>query len=100
MNSYQLTMYSVFFTADTVQQYKVEFVVTTTSAIPELNAQFVASMILSKNQKPFNGMCSIDKSSGLAALDNFNITCVNWQDTDGFVAKYEFISICWQVFLS
>ena len=90
----ELTISSNLFVAS-VDQWLVEFTIFTTSAlIPALNSNFSTSMVLQANQKPYNGTCSVDLSSGNALDTKFTITCLNWADYDGIVTKYEFFGIC------
>ena len=75
------------------EQYEVIFTISTTSWIPSLNnQQFSTNMILSANQKPYNGHCTVDLSSGYALITYFTITCLDWMDMDGIVVKYEYFS--------
>ena len=39
---------------------------------------------------PYGGKCSADIDSGVALNTYFIINCMNWNDLDGTIAKYEF----------
>ena len=49
-----------------------------------------SSLILLRNQVPKNGTCAIYPTRGYAMDTLFNISCSNWTDPDGFIAKYEY----------
>ena len=49
-----------------------------------------SSLILLKNQVPRNGTCAISPTRGYAMDTLFNISCSNWVDPDGLIAKYEY----------
>ena len=68
--------------------WKVEFFIFTVS--DGLNANGSTSMTLKKNQKPYNGSCSIDLLEGFVMETHFSFNCENWADHDGFVVKYEY----------
>ncbi len=55
-------------------------------------ANSTTSMVLKINQKPYNGTCVVDKTSGKALDTFFNILCTNWADFDGIVTKYEYFA--------
>ena len=39
-----------------------------------------------------NGNCFVDKSSGTSLSTWFNILCTNWNDLDGKIMNYEYLS--------
>lgn len=51
----------------------------------------VAYIELLVNTAPTKGSCSVDPSSGMSTVDDFQITCSGWEDADG-VNLYEFFS--------
>ena len=51
-----------------------------------------ASLKLKINAVPSNGTCEINLKNGTALFTLFTIFCDNWIDTDGKVARYEFLS--------
>jgi hypothetical protein len=52
----------------------------------------MASLVLKRNLLPSNGICFVDKYTGLSLNTWFNITCTGWIDQDGAIATYEFLS--------
>ena len=50
----------------------------------------MASLTLKRNYLPLNGSCFVDKTNGTSLFTWFNIICLNWTDSDGIIAKYEF----------
>lgn len=67
-----------------VQNWKVEFFATVQ------NVTGSSAIIFLKNDQPYGGNCSVDKSVGYAINTYFTISCFNWQDKDGNVVMYEF----------
>ena len=49
-------------------------------------------ILLKPNSLPENGTCEVNKLNGTALQTYFTIACVNWQDEDGDVVKYEFFA--------
>ncbi len=49
-----------------------------------------SSLIFKLNEKPKNGLCSIDRYNGTSMETYFQITCLNWTDLDGKVTRYEY----------
>ena len=49
-----------------------------------------SSLVLKINDLPFGGSCNVDPYNGTALNTNFTIVCNNWQDSDGYIAKYEY----------
>ena len=52
----------------------------------------MASLVLKKNQLPSYGVCTIDKFSGTSLNTWFTITCTGWEDSDGYISTYEYLS--------
>ena len=64
---------------------KIDFKISTSSSVFGM-----ASLVLRKNQLPSGGSCNINNFSGFSLETVFNITCLNWQDLDGSISKYEY----------
>jgi hypothetical protein len=45
------------------------------------------------NQQPYNGTCEVDLYDGYALETNFQITCANWYDIDGYITRYEYFAM-------
>ncbi len=50
-----------------------------------------ASLKLKINAPPSNGTCDVNLRNGTALFTLFTIVCDKWIDTDGVVARYEFL---------
>ena len=50
------------------------------------------SLIVLINQVPQNGTCQITPVFGVALITNFDISCSDWQDLDGFILKYDYFA--------
>jgi hypothetical protein len=50
------------------------------------------TLTLKANSLPMNGNCFVDKSSGTSLSTWFNILCTNWNDLDGQIMNYEYLS--------
>lgn len=68
--------------------WKVELTVSTTTNGVTTNG--TNSIILKRNQVPYNGMCSLQNSTGYALQTMFVINCTKWIDADGFIISYKF----------
>jgi hypothetical protein len=81
-----LTLFPILFQNYTNAFYwKVDFRLKTQYATGQ------ASLISKNNLLPSNGDCFIDKTYGKSLSTWFTIECVNWQDPDGFIKKYEYM---------
>lgn len=65
--------------------WKVELIVNKNQ---QLNG--VSSLTLLVNQLPKSGFCQVDQYFGVSLSTIFNISCFNFIDPDGVVARYEF----------
>lgn len=69
--------------------WKVNFTIT----ILTLDSQYASStqfMTFKINEPPYNGTCSIDLNRGYALVTYFFINCIDWDDIDGFIVRYEY----------
>jgi hypothetical protein len=76
---------SLFLSNPSVALWKVELKITIDQAVFG-----AASIVLKPNQLPYNGICYVDKFSGISLADFFNIFCQNWIDPDGSIQTYEY----------
>ena len=51
------------------------------------------SNIFKLNDLPFGGSCSINPKNGTALETFFSIFCSNWNDSDGFIQRYEYYGL-------
>ncbi len=49
-----------------------------------------SSLILKINQAPYNGICVLNNSTGMALETYFILNCTNWIDSDGYIVSYTF----------
>lgn len=82
---HELTIYEDFFLGLNVNELKVEY-----KAYKE-GYPNTANIFFRVNMLPFNGTCSVSPTSGLSLRTIFNITCINWIDSDGKINQYEYI---------
>lgn len=54
------------------------------------NLTTVSTLLFKVNSLPIPGSCSIEPSNGTALKTFFLINCINWADSDGKIANYEF----------
>lgn len=47
-------------------------------------------VIVKINELPQNGSCLVSPLSGFELKTYFTITCLNWNDPDGYISAYEF----------
>jgi hypothetical protein len=48
------------------------------------------SSVFIAHHKPYNGTCSVDKTSGFSMNTYFNISCQNYTDPGGVITNYAF----------
>lgn len=85
-NSNELSIISeTFNNMSSVKHWKV-----TLSVIVDMNKVGESSLIFNVNSKPFGGTCSVNSNNGYALTSYFTIKCLNWQDSDGEIMRYEY----------
>ena len=88
LDSNELTLFPLLFQSfPLVLYWRVDFQIVDNQANTGLGP-----IILKANSLPMNGNCYIDKTSGKSLSTWFNIVCSNWNDLDGQIVTYEFLS--------
>lgn len=90
LNTKELTLLVGFFDLyPSVIYWRVDFEIKALG-LNNLFANGTGSMNLKINEKPFNGSCKINSTSGYTLIDYFLIECSDWIDNDGYIARYEY----------
>jgi hypothetical protein len=84
-------MPELFLSEPSVKKWKIDFNLFTTSFYGGTGFG-KSSIIIGINQLPTGGSCSINPLNGTSLLTIFTITCLNFNDPDGFIQKYEYLS--------
>lgn len=80
---------SLFNTSDYIY-WRVIFTVTTHFGEDEF-LKSSSTLTLKVNSVPLNGTCEVNINNGTALYTLFTIFCMDWEDTDGRVARYEYL---------
>ena len=71
--------------------WRVDFRIRKVSSThPNSSSTGLASLYLVVNLLPKNGQCFVNNYTGMSLHTWFKIECVNWVDSDGFVANFQF----------
>ena len=89
----ELTIYSTLFLSDSsVHKWRVDLTLTTISYANGISTGS-SSLILESNQLPHSGTCTVNPTSGISFSTQFTLSCINWIDDDGSIAKYSFYGL-------
>jgi hypothetical protein len=89
-NKKELTlMPELFLSEPNVKKWKIDFNLFTTSFYGGTGFG-KSSIIVSLNEIPILGTCTVNPLSGLAETTIFTIKCYNFTDPDGFISKFEY----------
>ena len=87
LSGQSLTEYAVNLTNIQSNSIKLELSITTSE-----NATGTFSMLALINQVPTSGECTVSPLNGTTSNTDFTITCSNWTDPDGQIAKYTYFA--------
>ena len=74
-----------------ILQWRIELVIQSTFQ-DNSTTYGLAVMNLKINEKPYNGSCLLNTTTGFALYTYFEIECGNWTDNDGFIVRYEYFA--------
>lgn len=90
--SFELTILpDLFLDNPKIEKWKIDFNVLTSSYMGGTSFG-LSSIIIGINQRPTVHSCTIEPKNGMTDT-NFNITCNELNDSDGYIEKIEYYSI-------
>ncbi|CAF0985088.1 unnamed protein product [Brachionus calyciflorus] len=92
----EFNIQSALFNISSFIYLKIELTTTITSLGYSKSSKNIS--LFKKNSKPFGGECIMDKYNGTSLETNFTITCNQWTDSDGFIARYEYYGLILLIF--